>query len=140
MCENLVCNNFQQICCFITILKCNFKTEIQGNWRSLEQVSQPWPYCCFGVDKPLLLGERGRGRCPVPCRMIVSLPTLCPGGPDGKQLAYNAGSLGSVPESGRSPGEGNVLQGNSCLENHMDRGAWWATIHGVTKGQTRLRD
>ena len=45
--------------------------------------------------------------------------------------------VGLVPGSGRSPGEGN---GNplqySCLENPMDRGAWWATVHGVTKGQT----
>ena len=42
-----------------------------------------------------------------------------------------------VPGSGRSPGEGsgNPLQ-YSCLENSMDRGAWWATVHGVTKGQT----
>ena len=43
-------------------------------------------------------------------------------------------------ESGRSPGEGN---GNplqySCLENSMDRGAWWATVHGVAKSQTRLK-
>ena len=41
---------------------------------------------------------------------------------------------GSIPGSGRSPGEGNgnVLQ-YSCLENYMDRGAWWVTIHGVTE-------
>ena len=49
--------------------------------------------------------------------------------------------LGSIHGLGRSPGEGN---GNplqySCLENHMDRGAWWATVHGVTKYQTRLSD
>ena len=54
-----------------------------------------------------------------------------PGGADGKQSARNAGDLGSIPGSGRSPGEGN---GNplqySCLENPMDRGAWWATVHG----------
>ena len=43
----------------------------------------------------------------------------------------------SIPESRRSPGEGNgnLLQ-YSCLENSMDRGAWWATVHGVTKSQT----
>ena len=49
------------------------------------------------------------------------------------------GDLGSIPGSGRSPGEGN---GNplqySCLENFMDGGAWWATVHGVAKSQTRL--
>ena len=56
-----------------------------------------------------------------------------------KKSACNAGDLGLIPGSGRSPGEGN---GNplqySCLENSMDRGAWWATVHGVTKSQTRL--
>ena len=54
-------------------------------------------------------------------------------------LPYNAGDVGSVPEWGRSPGEGhgNPLQ-YSCLENPMDRGAWRATVHGVTKCQTRL--
>ena len=50
-------------------------------------------------------------------------------------------SLGSISGSGRFPGEGN---GNppqySCLENPMDRGAWWATVHGVAKSRTRLSD
>ena len=62
-----------------------------------------------------------------------------PGGSDSKESACNAGDSGSIPESGRSPGEGN---GNplqySCLENPMDRGIWWATVHGVTKSQKRL--
>ena len=52
----------------------------------------------------------------------------------GKESDCNAGDVGSIPGSGRFPGEGN---GNpfqySCLENPMDRGAWWATIHEVTK-------
>ena len=60
---------------------------------------------------------------------------------DSKESACSAGDLDSIPGSGRSPGEGN---GNSlqyfCLENPMDRGAWWATVHGVTKSQTRLSD
>ena len=48
--------------------------------------------------------------------------------------------MGSIPGSGRSPGggHGNPLQ-YSCLENPMDRGAWWATIHKVTKNQTQLK-
>ena len=60
-----------------------------------------------------------------------------PGGSDGKGSACNAGDPGSIPASGRSPGEGNgnPLQ-NSCLENPMDRGAWWATVHGVAKSRT----
>ena len=55
------------------------------------------------------------------------------GGQDSKESAYNAGDLGSIPGLGRSPGEGhdNPLQ-YSCLENSMDRGAWHATVHGVT--------
>ena len=51
----------------------------------------------------------------------------------------SSGDAGLIPGSGRSPGEGN---GNplqySCLENAMERGAWWATVHGVTESQTRL--
>ena len=60
-------------------------------------------------------------------------------GSAGKELAFNVGDLGSVHGLGRSPGEGNgyPLQ-YSCLENPMDRGAWQATAHGVTKGQTQL--
>ena len=64
-----------------------------------------------------------------------------PGGSEVKVSACNAGDLGSIPGSGRSPGEGN---GNpvqySCLENPMDRGARWAAVHGVTKSQTQLSD
>ena len=64
-----------------------------------------------------------------------------PGGSEVKASACNAGDLGSIPGSGRSPGEGN---GNplqySCLENPMDGGSWWATVHGVAKSQTRLSD
>ena len=61
-----------------------------------------------------------------------------PGGSDGKVSAYNVEDLGSIPGSGRPPGEGN---GNplqySCLENPMDGGgAWQATVHGVAKSRT----
>ena len=62
-------------------------------------------------------------------------------GSDFKASAYNAGDLGSVPGSGRSPGEGN---GNplqySCLENPMDGGSWQAAVHGVAKSRTQLSD
>ena len=53
-----------------------------------------------------------------------------PGGSDGKESTCNAEDLGSIPGLGRSPGggHGNPLQ-YSCLENPMDRGAWWATVH-----------
>ena len=57
-----------------------------------------------------------------------------PGGSESKESACNAGDLGSIPWLGRSPGErnGNPLQ-YCCLENPMDRGAWWAAVHGVTE-------
>ena len=56
---------------------------------------------------------------------------------DGKESVCSAGDLGSIPGSGRSPGEGNgnPLQ-HSCLENPIDRGAWRATVLGVAKSQT----
>ena len=57
-----------------------------------------------------------------------------PGGSDGKESACNAEHLSLIHGLGRSPGEGN---GNPlqypCLENSMDRGAWWATVHGVAE-------
>ena len=61
----------------------------------------------------------------------------------GKESTYNAGitgKAGSIPRSGRSPGggHGNPLQ-YSCLENPMDRGAWWATVHRVTKSRAWLK-
>ena len=64
-----------------------------------------------------------------------------PGGSDGKESACNAGDLGLIPGLGRSPGEGNgyPLQ-YSCLENSTDRGAWQATVHGVTKNWTQMSD
>ena len=62
--------------------------------------------------------------------VILDLCFLC-GFPGGKESACNAGDPGSIPGLGRSPGEGhgNPLQ-YSCLENPMDRGAWWAAVHG----------
>ena len=64
---------------------------------------------------------------------------IFPGGSDGKESACSVGDLGSISRLRRYPGEGN---GNpfqySFLENPMDKGAWWATIHGVTKSQTQL--
>ena len=66
------------------------------------------------------------------------LPTLVflgfPGGSDGEESACNAGDLGLIPGLGRSPEEGNSYPFQyPCLENFMDRGAWQATVHGVTE-------
>ena len=70
-----------------------------------------------------------------------TIPLGFPGGSDGKESAYNTEDPGLIPGSGRSPGEGN---GNplwySCLKNPMDRGAWQATIHGVTMSWTQPSD
>ena len=54
-------------------------------------------------------------------------------GSDCKESTWNAGDPGLIPGLGRSPGgeNGNPLQ-SSCLENSMDRGAWWITVYGVT--------
>ena len=64
-----------------------------------------------------------------------------PGGSKVKASSSSAGNPGSTPGLGRSPGEGN---GNplqySCLKNPMDGGAWWATVHGLTKSWTQLSD
>ena len=77
----------------------------------------------------------------------MNIPTDSLGFPSGTEVknlptsAEDARDVGLIPGSGRSPGEGNgnPLQ-NSCLENPMDRGAWWATVHGVAKGWTQLND
>ena len=62
-----------------------------------------------------------------------------PGGSEGKESAGNEGDLGSIPKSGRSPGEGNDnLFQFSCLGNPLDREAWWTTVHRVIKSQTQL--
>ena len=69
----------------------------------------------------------------------LKFDTSFPGGSVVKNALANAGDVGLIPGSGRSPGEGN---GNplqySCLGNPMDRGAWWAAVHGVTKNWTQL--
>ena len=56
-----------------------------------------------------------------------------------KNLPPNAGDMGSIPGSGRSPGGGNgyPLQ-DSCLGNSMGRGVWWATVHGGTKESDKI--
>ena len=60
-----------------------------------------------------------------------------PGSSDGEESASNAGDPGSIPGSGRSPGEGNGTQLQySCLENTMGRRAWQATVHRVAQSQT----
>ena len=91
------------------------------------------PYHPSFLDLPIPLDcrplkNRDHGLCQV-VLVVKKLPTS----------ALDIRDTGSIPESGRSPGEehGNPLQ-YSCLENPMDRGAWWAAVHRVTKSWTRL--
>ena len=72
--------------------------------------------------------------------VLLSLGDI-PGGPDDKEPICNTGDPDLIPGLGRSPGEENdyPLQ-YSGLENSMDRGTWWATIHGVPKSRTQLSD
>ena len=97
-------------------------------WFNLVAMQGSWKCSC------LLLGARYLGVTQIFSAFISPFPCL-----DGKASAYNAGDLGSIPGSGRPPGEGN---GNplqySCLENPMDGEAWWAIVHGVAKSRTRL--
>ena len=75
--------------------------------------------------------------------LLLTMPTGFPGGASGKGPACQFRRLrvtGSIPGSGRSPGRGhgNPLQ-YSCLGNPVDRGAWWATVHGVSDTWTSLK-
>ena len=67
-------------------------------------------------------------------KFLVNRINSFPGGSDGKESVHYVEDPGSIPGSGRSPveGNGNSLQ-YSCLENSKDRGAWQATVHGVTR-------
>ena len=74
------------------------------------------------------------GKCVWIFQLLFKQNVAFPHGSVVKNPLANAGDVDLIPESGRSPGEGNgnPLQ-HSCLENPMDRGVWWAAVHGVTK-------
>ena len=107
---------------------------------SLEFKLPEWKAKClsFGISLDLKLALFAYRLCDF---WLISESQWSPGGSDGKASARSVGNSGSIPGSGRSPGEGN---GNplqySCLENSMDGGAWWAAVHGVTKSCTWLSD
>ena len=109
---------------------------IGNRTESFPGISAGKESACNAGDPGLIPGSRsspGEGGTPV----FLGFP----GGSKGKESTCNVGDLGSIPESGRSlgRGHGNSLQ-YSCLENPMDRGAWRATVHGVSKSQTRLSE
>ena len=107
----------------------SLKTQEESVHQNFYQNSQ---HC--GCLWPLSLPPTPASVCPQPLLLMGFRR-----GSNGKESAFNAGGLGSVPGSGRSPGGGN---GNpfqySGLENSMAWETWWATVHGVTKSQTRL--
>ena len=94
----------------------------------------------LGLTGLISLQSKGLSRVFSNCFAWIQLaqPSF-PSDSDGEKSACNAGDPSSIPGSGRSPGEGN---GNplqySCLENHLDRGAWQAAVHGVARSWTWL--
>ena len=89
-----------------------------------------------GKEEKLVLKDSFRIIC-----SDVNIPQGFPDGSDGKESACNEEDLGSVPGLGRSLGERHCYPlPYSCLKNSTDRGAWQATVHGVTKSWTRLTD
>ena len=101
--------------------------------KSYKPFVTPWT---VARQAPLSIGFP---RHSVICGLIMPISGGLPGGSDGKEYTCKAGDPGLIPESGRSPGEGNgyPLQ-YSCLKNSTDREAWMAIILGVTKNRTRL--
>ena len=99
---------------------------LAGGFFTTELQREPWNYL-FPVKKIFVL-------------LLDRVALAFRGGSNGKVSARNTGDPGSIPGL-RSLGEGN---GNplqySCLKNSMDRGTWWATVHGVAKSQRRLSD
>ena len=99
------------------------------------------------LEKSLMLGKiKGKRDCQrmrwldsIIVAINMNLGKCFPGGSDDKASVCNVGDLRLIPGLGRSPGEGNgsPLQ-YSCLEDPMDGGAWWATVHGVAKSQIQL--
>ena len=92
-----------------------------------------------GTEEPHGLQSKGSQRRTWQSEWAHSWPIWLPRWLSGKEFICNAGDLGLIPGSGRSPREGNSIPLQySCLGNPMDRGTWRATVHGVPKSGTRL--
>ena len=114
-------------------------------WPTRKHISRPFSQISFGGFSwelsPLESGHVAHSQI-WKQQIPVLYPSIFPGGTVGKEptcQCQRCKRLGSIPGLGRSPGRGpgNPLQ-YSCLKNPTDRGAWWATVHGVRKSQTRL--
>ena len=105
----------------------NFENFGKGNWYVFIHIEHLYPH---GSNLSVLVSKFMINFC-LPHRWL-------PRWFSSKESACSTGDPGSVPKLGRSPGEGNgnLLQYYSCLESPMDRGAWRATVHGVTKSGT----
>ena len=107
--------------------------------RYLEQRSVN--FSCKGPDTSYFRPRRPRGFCWNQSAVIIQKQPVGSSDSDSKESACNAGDPGSVPGSGRSPGEGNGYPlPYSFLENSMDKVAWQATVHGVAKSRKQLSD
>ena len=94
---------------------------------------QKYKFCCFHVVCVCFVRITFSSVSPFKLLFYLGFP----GGSVGKESTCNARDPGSIPGWGYlGEGNGNLLQ-DSCLENPMDRGAWWATVHGVTKSHTQ---
>ena len=140
---------------FLCSLPCQRSTFSSPFPLLLAGASTALPYClksCNAHDrkthhwmKPTIVNTQFENRAIwsdpsiIAANLWISRVGTLPGGSDSKESACSATDPGLIPGSGRSPGEGN---GNplqySHLENSMDRGAWQARVHGVTKSQTQL--
>ena len=111
-------------------------------------------YCSHEIQRLLLLGKKAMTNLRQHVKkqrhhflhkamvfLVVRYGYSLPYSSNGKESACHAGGQGSIPGFGSSSGagNGNPLQ-YPCLENSMDREAWWATVCAVTKSQTRLSD
>ena len=102
--------------------------------RSQDFCPSPLPLC-----QPQASESRGSAGFPAPVVYFLWTELGFPGGSEGKESAWNSGDPGLIPKLERSLGEGNgYLLQDSCLENSMARGVWWATVHGVAKNRTQL--
>ena len=122
------------------LLASGISSQLKAGILGSLQSGSKWILACF-AQSPLVQSNFGQS-----LEVLSSSFNLFDflGGSNGKESVYSAGDPGLICGPGRSPGggRGNPLQ-YSCLENLMDRGAWWAivhTVHGVAKSWTRLSD